>query len=126
MKSKVSLKVKSIDETIEGGIYKELSICLGAKKIGFIELYSFFSPYGKDWGISYGYVKSIEIIPDYRRQGIGTAILMQLAEENRKIYLYADNSEAERLYQRIGEVVEGSQIPSELDGEDYDTMYMIY
>ena len=47
------------------------------------------------------YLEAIEILPEYRNQGFGTKALYRLSEIYGEFYFAPDNSDAQRLYDRI-------------------------
>lgn len=100
----------------------ELDIMQGRQKIGYIEL---FVAYDEDGDEISAYVKSIEINAAHRNHGYGTEVLKRLAQEHYGIYIYPDNRDAERLYQRLGEKVDYSHIPDAWIAE-YDESGIMY
>jgi ribosomal protein S18 acetylase RimI-like enzyme len=51
------------------------------------------------------YLESIEILPEYRNQGLGTKALYRLSEIYGEFYFAPDNEDAQRLYDRIADQI---------------------
>lgn len=84
--------------------------------------------YDEDGDVDTAYVADIVIYEGYRNRGYGTEILRTLSSEYGYIYLCAENEDAERLYQRIGEEIEDcSRVPECLMGNwaEWGNMYRI-
>jgi len=98
------------------------SIILQGQKIGYVNLGLF---YDEDDDVSIAYVKDIKIDEAYRNNGYGTFILKELSDKYNGILICPENSDAERLYNRIGEHV--SSPPGELESEfdEWGSMYLI-
>ena len=98
------------------------SIILQGQKIGYVNLGLF---YDEDDDVSIAYVKDIKIDEAYRNNGYGTFILKELSDKYNGILICPENSDAERLYNRIGERV--SSPPDELESEfdEWGSIYLI-
>lgn len=112
---------KSVED-YETAKFFEMNIMRDGEKLGYLELFVF---YDEDGDETIAYVKSIELDEVNRNHGYGTAILKALAQEHDGIYLYPSNSDAERLYHKLGEEVDYSRIPDELTSE-YDESGIMY
>lgn len=57
-----------------------------------------------------GYLVRIDVDEGFRGQGIGSAAIRDIATDYRHLYTAADNEDAARLYDRLGERIVGEDV----------------
>lgn len=56
------------------------------------------------------YLERIDVDEGFRGQGIGSAAIREIAEDFDSLFMAADNADAARLYDRLGEKVVGDDV----------------
>lgn len=57
-----------------------------------------------------GYLERIDVDEGFRGQGIGSAAIHEIAADFDRLFTAADNADAARLYDRLGEKVVGEDV----------------
>ena len=89
----------------------DANIELDGQKVGYITV---FESYDEEEELSCAYLATIDVVEEYRNQGIGSQVIRGLAEEYGRIFLCPTDEDNARLYARLGEETE--RFPEEIQG----------